>query len=121
MLKQDRTGLRAERSETDAVPEGAGTVAHMGADEMVDRVGAASGDADEGSDYVPEGIEIPEERRQELLEEAKRHSARLIAKLGEPSAQAMARAERLWNEIHSSDGATIGVRWPDGTQKTPGS
>ena len=71
MLKQDRTGLRAERS------------------------------ADEGSDYVPEGIEIPEERRQELLEEAKCHSARLIAKLGEPSAQAMARAERLWNEIHA--------------------
>ena len=97
---REKVSRRRERSKADAARKGAGTVSRVGAGDTADGAGVASSDPDEGSAYAPEGIEISAERRQELLEEAKRHSDWLTAKLGEPSAEAMARAEQLWNEIH---------------------
>ena len=72
----------------------------MGTDDTASRPVAAGGRSDEGRDYVPERIEISEERRQELLEEAGRYVAEMKAELGEPSAEAMRRAEKLWNDIY---------------------
>ena len=73
-------------------------------DEAADGVGLAAPDvADDDfagwDDYVPEGIVISEERRQELREEAERYVRELIEEFGEPTAEEMARAEAWWRPI----------------------
>ena len=62
----------------------------------------------EWDDYVPEGIFISEERRQELRREQERYLAELIEEVGEPTAEEMARAEAWWRPIeqHLMKGTT---------------
>lgn len=62
----------------------------------------------EWDDYVPEGIFISEERRQELRREQERYLADLIEEVGEPTAEEMARAEAWWRPIeqHLMKGTT---------------
>ena len=91
---------RAESAIRGAALRGVDTVSRMGTDSAASRPVAPGARSDEGRDDVPERIEISEERRQELLEEAGRYVAEMKAKLGEPSAEAMRRAERLWNDVY---------------------
>lgn len=50
-------------------------------------------------DYVPDGVFISEERRQELRREQERYLADLVEEVGEPTAEEMARAEAWWRPI----------------------
>ena len=113
---REKVSRRRERSKADAAPKGAGTVWRVGTGDK-----SAVDNLDKGAEYAPKGIEISAERRQELLEEAKRHSDWLTARLGEPSAEAMARAEQLWNEIHGTKplGAIHSSQTPSATWLTP--
>lgn len=51
------------------------------------------------ADYVPEPIVISEVRMQELRKEHDRYLAELIAEVGEPSPEEVARAEAWWHPI----------------------
>ena len=57
------------------------------------------GDWSEWDDYVPDPIVIPEARRQELREEARRYVEELIEEFGEPTAEELARSEAWWRPI----------------------
>lgn len=50
-------------------------------------------------DYVPEGIHISEERREELRIEHERYLAELFEEVGEPTTEEVARSEAWWRPI----------------------
>lgn len=90
-------GLSSAKSGEDADGAGPAAVVDLPDDDFA-----------EWDDYVPEGIFISEERRQELRREQERYLAELIEEVGEPTVEEMARAEAWWRPIeqHLMKGTT---------------
>ena len=66
----------------------------------------------EWADYVPDPIVIPEARRQELREEARRYVEELIEEFGEPTAAELARSEAWWRPIAEHLNKPLGKEQP---------